>query len=579
MAENLNVTTERVDDIPVLLAQGEKIEVPKLLDQHFVSHGNWQGTSFGWTTMVWLTHILSEGDHRLNQVAQWAENRLRTVEISTGQPVRAQEWSDDRLGIVLDTLADTEKWQAFETDLNRRTFRVYNLKPQRVRVDSTTASGYWTVTSDGLFQYGHSKDHRPDLPQLKVMISALDPFGMPVATQVVSGERADDPLYIPAIQQVSASLDEHGLLYVGDCKMAASGTRAFIASSQDYYLCPLAEKQMPQERLKTYLQPIWSGEQATNPVYRKNLAGEVEHIAEGYEQSVEISAAVNGKTITWKERHLIVRSFQTARTAEEGLRARLAKAHAELRQLNERKQGRRRIEDGAAMRVAAEKVLAQYRVASMLQLKISEQSEERTVRSYKGRAVRTETEQMASLQVEVDEQAVQQAVALLGWRVYATNELTERLPLEQAVLAYREEYVIERGFGRLKGKPLSLTPMYLQSDERATGLIRLLSIGLRMLTLIEYRVRQQLAETNEKLAGLYAGNPKRTTERPTAEAVLQIFKGIHLSVVSIGEQVLYHVTPLSEVQQKILSLLGFPPDIYIRLVNGFSKPAGKMTEP
>ena len=231
------------------------------------------------------------------------------------------------------------------------------------------------------------------------------------------------------------------------------------------------------------------------------------------------------------------------------------------------------------MRLAAEKVLAQYRVASLLRLKITEQSEERAIRSYKGSAVRTEIEQTVSLRVEVDEQAVQQAVALLGWRVYVTNELAERLPLEKAVLAYREEYLIERGFGRLKGKPLSLTPMYLQSDERATGLVRLLSIGLRMLTLIEHRVRQQLAETNETLTGLYAGNPKRTTERPTAEAMLQVFKGIHLSVVSIGEQVLYHVTPLSDVQQKILSLLDFPSDIYTQLVNGFSKPAGKMTEP
>jgi transposase len=121
--------------------------------------------------------------------------------------------------------------------------------------------------------------------------------------------------------------------------------------------------------------------------------------------------------------------------------------------------------------------------------------------------------------------------------------------------------------------------MYLQSDARATGLIRLLSIGLRMLTLFEYQVRQRLAETNDTLAGLYAGNPKRTTERPTAEAMLQVFKGIHLSVVSIGEQVLSHITPLSEVQQKILSLLGFSSDIYTRLVNEFLKPTGKMTEP
>ena len=83
--------------------------------------------------MVWLTHILSEGDHRLNHVEAWAEKRQHTLEISTGQQVRGLEWSDDRLGIVLDKLADAEKWKAFETNLNRRTIRVYDLRPRRVR--------------------------------------------------------------------------------------------------------------------------------------------------------------------------------------------------------------------------------------------------------------------------------------------------------------------------------------------------------------------------------------------------------------------------------------------------------------
>ena len=51
---------------------------------------------------------------------------------------------------------------------------------------------------------------------------------------------------------------------------------------------------------------------------------------------------------------------------------------------------------------------------------------------------------------------------------------------------YRDEYIIELGFGRLKGKPLFVTPMYLQRDDHATGLIRLLTIGLRVLTLLEF---------------------------------------------------------------------------------------------
>lgn len=62
--------------------------------------------------------------------------------------------------------------------------RVYDLKVQRVRVDSTSASGYMTVTEGGLFQFGYSKDHRPDLPQLKINQSALDPLGIPLTTTI-----------------------------------------------------------------------------------------------------------------------------------------------------------------------------------------------------------------------------------------------------------------------------------------------------------------------------------------------------------------------------------------------------------
>ena len=100
MADNFNVTTEQVDDIPVLMAQGKKIGIPELLDRHFAPHGNWQGTSFGWTGLVWLSHILSEGDHRLNQAEAWAEKRLRTLGASIGQMVRGGSWHKEKHGFM-----------------------------------------------------------------------------------------------------------------------------------------------------------------------------------------------------------------------------------------------------------------------------------------------------------------------------------------------------------------------------------------------------------------------------------------------------------------------------------------------
>jgi transposase len=117
--------------------------------------------------------------------------------------------------------------------------------------------------------------------------------------------------------------------------------------------------------------------------------------------------------------------------------------------------------------------------------------------------------------------------------------------LKQAVRAYRDEYLTERGFARLKGFPLSLTPVYLQREDHITDLIRLLSIGLRVLTLLEFQVRRHLDKNQEKLAGLYAGNPQRKTACPTAEMLLAAFKEITLILIEVNNEVYTHLTTLS----------------------------------
>jgi transposase len=171
---------------------------------------------------------------------------------------------------------------------------------------------------------------------------------------------------------------------------------------------------------------------------------------------------------------------------------------------------------------------------------------------------RIEIEQVLEVNVQDNEIAIEAEKRCLGWRVYATNAPAEKLSSHAAVLAYRDEYIIERGFGRLKGKPLSLTPMYLQRDDHATGLIRLLTIGLRVLTFFEFVVRSQLAEQDATIAGLYAGNPKRSTARPTTEALLEAFSYIDLIGIKGVDGISYQLTPLTALQQRILELLGFP---------------------
>src|SRR5260370_36132182 len=188
---------------------------------------------------------------------------------------------------------------------------------------------------------------------------------------------------------------------------------------------------MPEEVLDEYLQPVWAGEQALTPVWREREAGQPEQIAEGYERRVTLSREVAGRTISWTERQLLVRSHKLAQAAIQALHARLAKAQAELEGLTEHKQGKKRYADGAALQQAAQAIIQQFGVDGLLQASIEEQVEERAVRAYGNRPASMRGERTLHRHSTVDDQAVAAAVRRLGWRVYVTNHPTEGLSLSQ----------------------------------------------------------------------------------------------------------------------------------------------------
>src|SRR6516162_1071896 len=572
MNEIPTIITERVDDIPLLLEQRQRMGLPTLLDTHFPAHGNWTGLSLGWVSTSWLSSILSQGDHRMVHVEPWVAKRLWTLGTTTGQRVTRVDFTDDRLESVLRRLSHDERWGAFASGLNQPTVRVYALSTERVHVDSTSANAYATVSDGGLFQFGHSKDYRPDLPQVKVMQAVLDPLGMPLATDVVSGERAHDPLYMPCIERVQASVGRHGLLYVGDCKMASRETRARLMALGDFYLCPLSQVQLAAGEVDTALEAVWRGEQVLSAVRREGPKGELEVIAEGYEYPVAMSQQVGEQVQTWTERRLVVRSVRQAHAAEVALRARVAKAIAQIDALNQRGRGKKRFETVSALRQAVVAIIQGYGVENLVWFRLTQHVTPRPVRAYRGQPARVDHDRHATIEVCVDDAALEAAVRRLGWRVYGTNQPAESLSLEQAVLAYRHEYQVERSLGRLKGRPLSLTPMYVQRDDHATGLIRLLSIALRVLTLLEFVGRRQLATAGVKLAGLYAGNPRRATDRPTAERLLEAFQDITLTIIKGPQQTDRPMTALSPLQQRILEVLGFSAALYTRLGTISSEP-------
>ncbi len=88
---------------------------------------------------------------------------------------------------------------------------------------------------------------------------------------------------------------------------------------------------------------------------------------------------------------------------------------------------------------------------------------------------------------------------------------------------------------------------------------------MRVLTLLEFVVRRQLASEGATVSGLYAGNAKREPARPTAERLLEAFQEVTLTVAEGVHRVYHYLTTLSPLQERILELLGFSSRVYTRL--------------
>jgi transposase len=167
--------------------------------------------------------------------------------------------------------------------------------------------------------------------------------------------------------------------------------------------------------------------------------------------------------------------------------------------------------------------------------------------------------------VQRQSEAIAQAQAMAGWRVYATNAPQTRLTFEQAVLEYRHEYRIERDFGRFKGDRLVIAPMFVTREDQIVGLPRLLSLGVRLLTLIEQVARRTLQLQQSTIAGLYLDSPRKTTKTPTAERLLRALIHIKLIVMYLQDKIVYHVEGFSPVHEHILEIVGLPADLYTSL--------------
>ena len=556
------IDSERIDDVPLLMHWMLEMHIDKIIDAAIgAPHGNRQGLSYGQLAVVYLAYILSECRHFLSPVREWVAKHQQCLTQALGQPIGATDFTDDRLEDLLDAVGQEDVGEKIEKQLGQHLIRAYELPTDTARIDTTTVNVYHRPEKESILDYGVSKDHRPDLRQFKEVLSTLDPVGIPLCSGMVAGHCADDPLYLPTWQRMVEVIGRADFLVVGDCKLASLANRAQIQEGGGYYLAPLAMTGDAPEQLRHWvLQP------PVTPV-DLYLPGVEERIGQGFEVVVaQIWTPPKTEShVIWHERVFVMSSDKLGRRHQQGLAARLQRTERALRKL---KTGAET--ELAQLTVQSQALLTRNDVGAYLDVTWTPHTKQTKHYLKRGRhgpnspfeMVKTTTWQ---LQITRNDDAIETFNQLAGWRLYVTNAPVARLDLKGALACYREEWQPERGFHRLKGAALAIRPLLLRSDQRIAGLMRILVIALRVLTLLEFVARRQLGQQVEPLRGLYAGNPKRAAPNPTAERLLQAFDDITLYSVADDQQTTYQVTPLSALQRRILGLLSIPETVYTSL--------------
>lgn len=534
-------------------------------------HGNRQGLSYGQLTVIWLTYILTQYDHRMNPVESWVRERQRTLQLATGWRFNDKDFTDDRLADLLtmlggeSTASPSPAHEVIEQALGQHLIRAYELPTAVGRIDTTSLSVYHGAKDrDGsprtLLHFGHSKDAHPERRQFIEALATLDPVGVPLVTATLPGQQADDPTYLPIWQRMVQTLGRADFLLVADCKLGSLSNRAQIHAHGGFYLCPLAMVGHRDDLLRDWvLEP---------PAEVHDLVVDEAKWGRGFEMMLGLwsdEALLNSEAksrVRWEERALVIKSDTLAERQVAGLKTRLQATETAFVKLAQSPGTTR-----AKLEAKAQQLLNKHRTAEFFKTEVLEEvthvqrqvgrgrpSPKRPTREVEIRHLR--------LNFSRQEQTIQTAQQLAGWRIFATNATTTQLSLTEAVNHYRGQWQPEHGFHRLKTGVAAALPIYLQDETRIRGLMLVLGMALRVLTLVEFVVRRRLSKEQDGVAGLYDGNPKRTTKRPTTERIFAAFQNITLYCHHFEKQDVYQLTSLSVLQKQLLVLMGVPETIY-----------------
>jgi len=558
----LELTTERLGPLPLINHFIERLGLEALLDRYVPTEDPRVRLPYARGLGVLLRSVLVEREPVYRQhelVSGFAPGAFGL------DPDRARQVSDDAVGRALDHLFDADR-ASLLTEVVVAAGRAFGLKLDELHNDSTSvrfcgqyrrAAGRSIRGKKGPFiTYGHSKDHRPDLKQLLLILTTTRDGGVPVQFRCEAGNQNDATTHETTWDALCQATGRTDFLYVADSKLCCRDAMDHIDRGRGRFVCVLPRSRLEDGEFRKWIQtnePKWEMVwDRPHPRRRKRGPRDRWWVWRHPLPSAE------GWPVTWVYSSLLALHQERVR------RERLARADQDLRDLDARLTGPRpRRHARKDVHEEVEAILERNKVQRYVRVRVV-QDEQHSFRQAgpgrpgaKTRYVR-KTRSFFRLEWDVDEQTIAYDRKSDGMYPLLSND--RDLAPAQVLDAHKRQPTIEKRFEQAK-TVFEIAPALLKNEDRVEALFFVHFLALLVQALIEREIRLAMARDRIETLPLYPED--RENRRPTAEQVLRLFSLAQRNVLRCdGNPVRAFDPQLTPLQSQILGLLRVPEKVY-----------------
>jgi transposase len=554
------LASQALGALPVIDRFLERIDLAGTLERHLPA-GDRRTTLPAATAIGVLVCNLCVAREPLYGLAGWAagfEPGLLGLE-----PGEAGLLNDDRVGRALDQLFDADR-SSLLCELVLRAVREFEIDCGQLHNDSTSLVLHGDyVAADGhqrggkptvIAARGHSKDHRPDLKQLVLILTVTADGAVPLTHRLAAGNTNDDSTHIDTWDELRTLTGSPGFLYVADSKLCTRGQMSHIDSAGGRFVTVLPRTRREDGQLRDWMTastPEFT-EAARRTGKRHGVPDHVWRVAPAPFPSSE------GHRIVW------VHSTAKQQRDEAARHERIQRTLGALAELNERLAGpRARITTRVGVDDAATEILDTGSAEQYVSFTVTETIEETFRQEKRGRPgndtrYRKLTKTRFQVTAHVNAEQVRHDAASDGCFPLISND--HQLTDTEILIAYRYQPNLEKRHHQLKSVQ-DAAPVTLKSPARIEALFACQFIALLCCCLIERELRA--AMTREQITDLPIYPEDRACTAPTAARVFDHLAPLQRHHLTRDRHTVQTFEPqLTPLQAQLLDLLGVPGSAY-----------------